>query len=246
MVVYCSYAPGAKLELRLRSPSGVELDVRGASRAAKSWGTTSVYVENDVAWTSKSASEAYVHVKGTESAPPETGTWTLQVHSLEAARSFRFDAWVDAPESLPAAFQDPDPGTLIGWPGCADSVLTVGAYAEDAVFAFSNRGPLRNGGQKPDLAGPGGPVYAALSRDVPPDVVGERGHPDGRHWSWSGTSMAAAHVTGMVALLLQQEPWITPAEVRSRLTAYAGNPHRDGYDPAWGYGKARLSCGAGP
>jgi serine protease AprX len=114
------------------------------------------------------------------------------------------------------------------------------------VFSFSNRGPSRNGGQKPDLVGPGGPVESVLAREVPVEVVADRRSADGLHWRWEGTSMAAAHVTGMVAILLQQNGRLTPSEVRARLTEYEGNPYRMGYDPAWGFGKARLSCGAPP
>ena len=37
----------------------------------------------------------------------------------------------------------------------------------------------------------------------------------------SGSSLAAAHVTGIVALLLEQEPYLTPAQVQALLRTTA-------------------------
>jgi subtilisin family serine protease len=45
--------------------------------------------------------------------------------------------------------------------------------------------------------------------------------PDGQYQITSGTSVAAAHVSGVVALMLAHDPHMTPDEVRRRLVGSA-------------------------
>src|SRR5690606_38139247 len=70
---------------------------------------------------------------------------------------------------------------------------------------------------------------------------------DGVHWAIDGTSMAAPHVSGAVALLLQRRPDLTPEDVkaifartaaRDAFTArsYTGEPPAEPNN-RWGYGK---------
>ena len=65
--------------------------------------------------------------------------------------------------------------------------------------------------------------------------------------SWNGTSMACPHVTGAVALLLQLNPTMTPADVRARLTGTARDLGAPGKDPFYGAGLLDLRTAvAGP
>ena len=82
--------------------------------------------------------------------------------------------------------------------------LAVGAYdahdPERRPARFSSAGPTRDGRGKPDLAAPGVRVVAARS-SVPAAADGGR---DGNGTvAKSGTSMAAPHVTGAVALVFE-------------------------------------------
>jgi serine protease AprX len=111
-------------------------------------------------------------------------------------------------------------------PGNAPWVLTVGAAGNDGRPArFSSRGPAAiDHTAKPDLIAPGLGVEAAAD----PASTLFALHPAARVWGsartvsqpylrLNGTSMAAAVVTGAVALMLQAEPTLTPNEVKAIL-----------------------------
>jgi subtilisin family serine protease len=85
------------------------------------------------------------------------------------------------------------------------------------VTSFSSAGPTNYDHRlKPDLAAPGGQVLSSTLAEFAgaPFAV------------FDGTSMAAPHVSGAAALLVQQHPTWTPHEIKSALMSSAG--------PAWG------------
>jgi subtilisin family serine protease len=98
-------------------------------------------------------------------------------------------------------------------PGNANNVITVGSfnsaprgnssdYPEDQINYHSSLGPSRNTDliiQKPEIFAPGALIISTKSFDFSGSSYG-----DANHCLMFGTSMAAPHVTGAVALLLQQ------------------------------------------
>jgi serine protease AprX len=123
-----------------------------------------------------------------------------------------------------AGNEGPEAGT-IATPGIAPSVITVGAMddrdstgrPDDRLAPFSSRGPTPEGLTKPDLLAPG---VAITSARAPHSII-DRLEPESRVGDWyatlSGTSMAAPITAGLVALLLEKEPSLTPAMVKQRL-----------------------------
>ena len=73
------------------------------------------------------------------------------------------------------------------------------------VSSFSSHGLAPDLSLKPDLGAPGGSIYSTYPIEL------------GAYASLSGTSMAAPHVSGAVALLLEARPEIPAASVRDRL-----------------------------
>jgi subtilisin family serine protease len=91
------------------------------------------------------------------------------------------------------------------------------------VASFSAAGPTRDGKEKPDLCAPGVSVRGA-------DTLTNGFRQD------SGTSFAAPHVTGLIALMLQARVDLDIDAIRQHLlaTARQTNP---GYHPRTGHGR---------
>ncbi|GIV96239.1 MAG: hypothetical protein KatS3mg057_0896 [Herpetosiphonaceae bacterium] len=114
-------------------------------------------------------------------------------------------------------------------------VITVGAaddrgtadIGDDQVAPFSAHGLTVDGFAKPDLVAPGVNLVSVLvSRGAylprtHPDHIVYNSEGDANYFRMSGTSMAAPVVAGAVALLLQDEPGLTPDQVKYRLKATA-------------------------
>ncbi len=129
---------------------------------------------------------------------------------------------------------------------------TANRIKEGQLSLFSSPGPIRKGDYvKPDLAAPGQIIVAAFSSEAPSSAwysifnSGDSRYPnayinrDGAHGLSSGTSMAAPHVAGAVALLLQQDPTLTSRQIKSILTAASRADAYVGSVPNynWGWGK---------
>ena len=126
------------------------------------------------------------------------------------------------------------PGTgTVGSPASFPHAIGVGATDEaDRIAWFSSRGPAVWDGvehPKPQLSAPGYQVRSAW-----PTALIEEGYR-----TISGTSMAAPHVSGVVALMLSAAPGRSVAEVRQALleTARSGS-HQAALPDAYGAGVA--------
>ncbi|WP_116368105.1 S8 family serine peptidase [Parahaliea mediterranea] len=128
---------------------------------------------------------------------------------------------------------------LPSYPAAYDAVLSVSAVdARRQLASYSNRGPLI------DLAGPGGDSRQDVGGDGYPDGVlsnGATGSGGEREFAYTflnGTSMAAPHVSAVIALMKSVNPALGPATLEQllregRLTDDLGPPGRD---DSYGYG----------
>lgn len=125
------------------------------------------------------------------------------------------------------------------------TALSWGAYAgiplKDDVAGLMDHGSAWGPGNelefKPDIAAPGGYILSAMPKDL------------GWYGTSSGTSMAAPHITGVSALLLEKDPGLTPGELRTALQntatplAMTGDTAR-GAQPVAQQGAGRVDAAA--
>ncbi len=166
----------------------------------------------------------------------------------------------------------------VGWPATAKNVLSVGGTEGyrpgvsdgcgatsilsdnvNHILSFSSRGPTADGRLKPDIVAPGSHIISLASNapDYTAAGVCNRYYPPGQqvlNWA-SGTSQAAAHVSGAAAIALEvyrrslgADP--SPAMLKAMLINHAhdlgstvAQPSNTSYRPntAQGWGRVDLS-----
>ena len=101
----------------------------------------------------------------------------------------------------------------VGSPGCAKTVITIGATTKtDQVADFSSRGPTSDNRVKPDLCFPGGSIISCRAQGTSMGTVINASYTQA-----SGTSMATPHAAGACALLLQATPGLAPQQLKDIL-----------------------------
>ena len=154
-----------------------------------------------------------------------------------------------------------DPYYGIQQPACGHSVIAVGAYSSEylnpvgtevggTLANFSTYGPTLDERLKPNVSAPGVSVESSLSsfRDGGYSITNSVEF-DGAEYEFaklSGTSMSSPAVAGVVALMLEANPELTPADIRSILESTAREDGDTGILPAagddvWGHGKVTAS-----
>jgi subtilisin family serine protease len=126
-------------------------------------------------------------------------------------------------------------GSIVS-PGLASDALTVGASDRYGLLApSSSRGPITADGSgriKPDVLAPGVGILSDL--------------PDGRYAEFNGTSMAASHVAGVVALMWSANPaLIGQIEPTRQILTQTAHSHSAPDSCGHGIGKQNNDYGYG-
>jgi len=107
-----------------------------------------------------------------------------------------------------------------------DCIAVAAVDEKDVIASFSSRGPATFKGQeqkKPDWSCPGVDVYSST--------------PGGKYGKKSGTSMAAPHCAGVIALMLQADPTLTCGRVKEILIQTSLDLGPQGWDGGYGHGR---------
>ncbi|QRY39368.1 S8 family serine peptidase [Bacillus sp. PDNC022] len=109
----------------------------------------------------------------------------------------------------------------ISYPAAYNSVIAVSATTDkDKLSSISNTG------KGIEFSAPGENVISTYLKN--------------EYWYATGTSQAAPHVTGMLALLKQLHPKKTNAQLRTLLRSYTVDLGAKGKDPQFGYGRVQY------
>jgi subtilisin family serine protease len=168
-----------------------------------------------------------------------SGDYRIQLTNLGAA-AVPFHGWVDGTEKGPKFTSHVSRTGTLTIPGTSPGVITVGAFLHvgrnrGGVADFSSRGPTRDTRalQKPDLVAPGRHIVSARAnfdgsgcsdccRDfyqAEPDVTRASNTKVQRTFfeGVGGTSVAAPHVAGAIALMFEKDPNQTADQILNRL-----------------------------
>lgn len=167
---------------------------------------------------------------------PQEGIWRFRLYNLDNQPS-EFHVWLPSGDfiSNETYFLEANPNTTITSPGNAFTPITTTAYnpVGGGIWLSASRGYTRTNFVKPDLAAPGVNVLAPMLNNTYGVV--------------SGTGAATAHLTGIIAMLLEwavlraRYPGITGVAIKHLLIRGARRDMDITYpNNVWGYGKVDL------
>jgi subtilisin family serine protease len=244
------YSAGAgRLSVQLKDPTGAIGGpvAAGAATTTLNIGAATVRVTSavNVATNNKGLILLALNPPANGSIP--AGTWTITLTET-AGTAVDMNLWIATEHGDPnpvLAFADRVRASTLNAPGTALNVITVASYgSQDGLLAESSaRGPTlaADNRQKPDIAAPG------LENSPSEGITAPLAKASGGcccdccydfYTDMAGTSMAAPHVSGVVALMLQKNGTLTFDQLRATIQTFCRKP--DGVtlpNNDWGYGK---------
>jgi serine protease AprX len=166
-------------------------------------------------------------------------TYNIRVMNLSLVASVQSPYWADPLNQavmqawahgitvvVAAGNEGPEPMS-IGVPGNNPYVITVGSFTDnytpnswndDYITPFSASGPTLDGFVKPDIVAPGAHMVSTM---MPWSYI-SRNHQANQitplYFSMAGTSLSAGVVSGLCALIISNNPGLSPDQVKFRVT----------------------------
>ena len=153
-------------------------------------------------------------------APPRSNYWDDPINQAVMA------LWEQDVVVVTSAGNTGPSAMTIGVPANVPYIISVGAISDnytqdnpndDTLLSFSSQGPTHEAFIKPDMVAPGGHMFSLANEDMyvpskfPQYMVGKD------RFIMSGTSQASGVVSGVVALMLQNDPSLSANDVKCRL-----------------------------
>jgi len=149
----------------------------------------------------------------------------------------------------------------IGEPACANSAIAVASHISETVLGngnlnpgnrstFSSKGPTYDERTKPNISAPGSNIISSINSFTTESFTSVANtNFNGRTYhfaSFSGTSMASPAAAGVVALMLEANPSLSPKQIMEILKATARQDNRTGVigetgSTLWGFGKVTAT-----
>ncbi len=237
--------------VRVLDPAGNATNVVApGSNQMFSLGGNDVYIDSERFTRLNGDARIYIELSPAQTRL-QTGTWRVELTG-DDIRGGRFDAWIerdarDAQNGFAdqSSFEgtDFDPAMTLGTPATGRRAIAVANYdhRNTVPSSSSGRGRTRDGRNKPECAAPGTDIVSSCSLGGRP---ASNGTPVPMRVRMSGTSMAAPHVTGIVALLFERaqtmpHPSLLTAEQTRKVIVATTSvpPGVQGFDEAWGFGR---------
>lgn len=222
--------------LSIQSPTGEILEV-SSSIGSRTQELSFVFVETKVyvnyILIERQTGYSLVYIRFLH---PASGIWKIFTQARNR-QNVQFHMWlpVEGLISQDTYFLEPSPYTTVTAPGDARNSITATAYQhrDGSIYIAAGRGYTPDGMITPHLAAPGVNVKVPLVR--------------GGFGTRSGTSISAAQMSGIAALLFEwaiirdNQPFFTGSSVKYYLQRGARREENMQYpNPEWGYGKVDL------
>lgn len=277
------YEGSDRVSISMLRPDGGIVTAATGQLTEQNSGVGNVRIDNGSMGTNirNNAYEAEIRVNDCSAtgAHPSPGFWTLRVSPVSMPSGKPYHFWMASQSlgggSLARGRQNFDNHYVVSSPGNARSAVTVGAFVTKNCWnspakpegpvcfvtrepigelaRFSAGGPTRDGRMKPEITAPGMAITSARSRTSFP--AANRLMADGVHSVNQGTSMAAPHVTGAIALMLENRPTLTHTDVKDIFSrsatrdAFTARVYDNSADAQprfwWGYGKLNVCAAIG-
>jgi len=252
--------PNETMNLTIVSPNEYTLSVDSGDADSKSTDDGKIIIES-YGKNEKDARLFYIEITDTEDdKAPAAGTWDIILEHSSGDGNVQYNMWNTTQSFGNGLALQPSSGReyTVTIPGTAEGAVTVGAYTTkntwtdingtvrsssqvlDDIATFSGGGPTRDNRLKPNITAPGHMIAAAYSDDASFSST-RQVDPDG-YVVLEGTSMAAPHITGTVALLFESDPGLNTEQIKQLLSSTARSDDYTGSVPntTWGYGKVDV------